>query len=507
MQKKRERGELMHQFDMWLDAVIEHSFDGIYITDGNAKTLKANKAYETITGLKKSEVVGYNMADLKNRGIVSESGSLIAIKEKRPVTIHQVFKTGKKALITSSPIFDENGQVIMVVTNVRDLTELYSLREEVEKTKAEELRLKRELSHVYGKVSSNENIIAQDRHSLQAFMMAGKVAPLDTTVMLLGETGVGKEVFAKYIYSGSRRKNESFIKVNCGAIPENLIESELFGYEKGAFTGADKNGKIGLFEAANHGTIFLDEVGELPLRMQVKLLRVLQEKEIERIGSSKPVKVDVRIIAATNRNLEEMVAQKLFREDLYYRLMVFPITIPPLRQRTEDILPLADFFLRELNGKYGLKKQFCEDACDMMKTYHWPGNIRELRNIVERAVIISTDQVIVPQNLPIYHMNTDNVINQQLNKDHTNAFSNSMDLNRLQYNRDSENILDNIDLNKLSDTIDLKSAIEQLELKYIHAAYEKYGNVRDAADSLGMTSSTFVRKRKRYQDHKYQQKS
>lgn len=476
-QRAAEMFASVEEANEWLDAVIEHSFDGIYITDGKANTVKANKAYETITGLKKSEVIGYNMADLEAKGIVSASGSLIAIREKRPVTIYQEFKTGKKALITSSPIYNEAGEVTMVVTNVRDLTELYSLREEVEKTRQEELRLKRELSHVYGNTSIGENVVAQDQNSLQAFLMAEKVAPLDTTVMLLGETGVGKEVFARFIYMGSERKKESFIKVNCGAIPESLIESELFGYEKGAFTGADRNGKIGLFEAANHGTIFLDEVGELPLRMQVKLLRVLQEKEIERIGSAKPVKVDVRVIAATNRNLEEMVEQKMFREDLYYRLMVFPITIPPLRKRTEDILPLAEHFLGELNGKYGFRKQFSESACSLLKDYAWPGNIRELRNIVERAVIISTEPLITPECLPI-----DVVDKKQI------AVKESLktDCNR------KEKLL-------LTETLDLKSAMEALELQYLQEAYAHFGNVRDAAESLGMTPSTFVRKRKRYQ--------
>lgn len=458
----------LEEANEWLDAIIEHSFDGIYITDGKANTIKANRAYETITGLKKSEVIGCNMEELEQKGIVSASGSLIAIREKRPVTIRQKFKTGKKALITSSPIYSEKGEIVMVVTNVRDLTELYSLREEVEKTKQEEMRLKRELSHVYEKFSVGEQIVAVDHNSLQAFVMADKVAPLDTTVMLLGETGVGKEVFAKYIYSGSRRKAESFIKVNCGAIPENLIESELFGYEKGAFTGADRNGKIGLFEAANNGTIFLDEIGELPMKLQVKLLRVLQEKEIERIGSSRPVKVNVRVIAATNRNLEEMVERKLFREDLYYRLMVFPITIPPLRERREDIIPLALRFLEELNGKYGFHRRFSREASQLMNDYHWPGNIRELRNIVERAVIISSEDEIMSDSLPVFSA----------------AGPSRADKKQKQM--------------LIGQVKDLKTAMEELELEYINQAYEKYGNVRDAAQSLGMTASTFVRKRKRY---------
>lgn len=283
-------------------------------------------------------------------------------------------------------------------------------------------------------------------------------------MILFGETGVGKEVFAKYIYQHSARKNKPFIKVNCGAIPANLVESELFGYEKGAFTGADKNGKMGLFELANTGTIFLDEVGELPLDMQVKLLRVLQEQEFERIGGRKPVKVDVRVLAATNRDLEEMVKQKTFRQDLYYRLMIFPVHIPPLRERPDDILPLAQLFLQTLNRKYDFKKYLSPLSAKMMQDYSWPGNIRELRNIIERAVIISNEDEIGPDALHLFTV-----------EDRPETKS---------------RVLDPVK--------DLKTAMEELELEYINHAYEKYGNVREAAESLGMTPSTFVRKRQKY---------
>lgn len=241
----------------------------------------------------------------------------------------------------------------MVVTNVRDLTEIYNLKAVVqEKTEAMN-RLALELEHLQTATEMPE-IIAKDETTLAAMLLANRVAAMDTTVILLGETGVGKEVIARYIFQHSHRAKNSFIKVNCGAIPENLIESELFGYESGAFTGANKNGKVGLFELANNGTLFLDEIGELPKDMQVKLLRALQEQEIMRVGGTKPVKINVRIIAATNRNLEEMVKDGTFREDLYYRLTVFPIVIPPLRMRKKDIIPLALFFLKKLNQKYQL---------------------------------------------------------------------------------------------------------------------------------------------------------
>lgn len=444
-----------------LEAVIEHSFDGIYITNGAADTIMVNHSYEQITGLKKEQVLGKNMKELEQSEIISVSGSLRAIKERRTITILQEFQTGKKAMITSAPVFDSEGKVEMVVTNVRDLTEIYHLKEKVEEKEQEEEKLRRSLEHEQQQLK-HENMIAQDRNTLKAAALAGRVAPLDATVMLLGETGVGKEVFAKYIYQHSNRKDQSFVKVNCGAIPENLIESELFGYEKGAFTGANKNGKMGLLKLADKGTIFLDEIGELPLSMQVKLLRAIQEQEIEPVGGTKPVKIDVRIIAATNRNLEKMMAAGEFREDLYYRLMVFPIEIPPLRERKADIALLAQFFLDNFNKKYNFQKKLSKSSLYMLNDYEWPGNIRELKNIIERAVIISGEDEIEPEHLSIVDKKSSR---------HTSSMP------------------------KL--TTDLKDYLEKLEYEYMKQAYEEYGNVRDAAKSLGMNFSTFVRKRKK----------
>jgi PAS domain S-box-containing protein len=459
-----------------LNEIIEHSFDGIYITDRDANTIKINHAYEEITGLKKEEVLGENMTNLVREKIISISGSLIVLKTKKPVTLQQHFKTGKQALITSSPIFDKIGQLVMVVTNVRDLTEIYKLKQEVqEKTEAIE-RLRLELNHMQQPLDET-NLVIKDDIALAAMLLANRVAPMDTTVLLLGETGVGKEVMAKYIYQHSLRSKNSFIKVNCGAIPVNLIESELFGYEKGAFTGASKFGKIGLFELANKGTLFLDEIGELPKDMQVKLLRALQEQEIFRVGGISPIKINTRIIAATNRNLEEMVQQKLFREDLYYRITVFPIYIPPLRTRPKDITPLAKLFLNKLNRKYNFKKYFSNVSVTLLNEYNWPGNIRELKNIVERAVIISSSDGINPEDLHIYQQ-------QGLNTKLEDA--------------ENDTVPEMNQKNGSHTTADLKSLLEDIEYRYLERAYQNFGNVRDASKSLGITASTFVRKRQKY---------
>ena len=463
-----------------LNAIIEHSFDGIFITDAKANVIRINHAYEVITGLKKEEVLGKNMADLVRNKLISESGSLQVIKTKQPVTLQQCFRSGKEALVTSSPIFDADGNFIMIVTNVRDLTEIYNLKAVVQEKTAAMDRLAMELEHLQTTSEDNQEIIAKDETTLAAMLLANRVASMDTTVILLGETGVGKEVMARYIFQHSHRAKNSFIKVNCGAIPENLIESELFGYEGGAFTGANKNGKIGLFELANNGTLFLDEIGELPKDMQVKLLRALQEQEIMRVGGTKPVKIDVRIIAATNRNLEEMVKDGTFREDLYYRLTVFPISIPPLRMRKKDVLPLALSFLEKLNQKYQLKKYFTDLSMQLLHEYDWPGNIRELKNIVERAIIISPSDAIKPEDLHIHSASKPIVIIKE------NEFSDN-----------TKNSLPP----PPEFPINLKRELKKIEYTYMTQAYEVFGNVRDAAKNLGLTPSTFVRKRKQYQQN------
>ncbi len=443
-----------------LSSIIENSYDGIYITDGEANTILINKAYETITGLSREDMLGKNMRDLEKNKIISCSGSLLVLDSGGPVTLHQEFRTGRKALITSSPVFDETGRITMVVTNVRDMTDIYSLKSQIERSEDAQERMGRELELIK-KDFMNYDLIAESPITLNVLRLADRVSELETLVILLGETGVGKEVFAKYIHLKSARKDQPFVRVNCGAIPENLIESELFGYEKGAFTGANREGKAGLFEVADGGTIFLDEIGELPLSMQVKLLRVLQEEEVQRVGAIKPVRVNVRVIAATNRPLEEMVRAGTFREDLYYRLMVFPLNIPPLRQRLGDIGPLVRHFTDVLNKKYGFHKQFSQESLSVMEEYLWPGNIRELKNVVERAIIISNSDVIMPDDLPLFQKrNTDS------------------------------------DPEAAKHISDLPAYIEKVEKKYIEAAYKQYGSVRKAAKSLNISPATFVRKRK-----------
>ncbi|KOA20362.1 transcriptional regulatory protein ZraR [Clostridium homopropionicum DSM 5847] len=450
-----------------LDAVIESSYDGIYVTDGNANTIKINKAYETITGLKRENMLNRNMHDLVKEGYVSKSGTLIVLKTKKSATIIQDFKSGKRVLISSNPIFDKYGNITMVVTNVRDVTELYELEEELAKNKKLTEKYYSEIEAMRAQLLTKSDLVAEDKKTIDLLEVVKRVSKVDTTILLLGETGVGKEEVAKYIHKNSLRSDKNFIKINCGAIPENLIESELFGYEKGAFTGANREGKMGLFEVADGGTMFLDEVGELPLNVQVKLLRVLQESEIERVGGVKPIKVDVRIIAATNRDLEEMIVAKTFRSDLFYRLNVVPLTIPSLRERREDIIPLVQYYLSKLNSKYKLKKSFSAEAIKAMYNYNWPGNVRELKNMVERVVVMSSCDKILKSDLPI--------------SNHVNAIETSINCGEI---------------------CNLKDAVEKVEAELITKAFNKAGNVREAAKILGIDAATFVRKRKRYIDKK-----
>ncbi len=445
-----------------LEAIIQTSYDGIYITDGQAKTIMINNSYERITGLKGEQVIGQYMQDLVKNGIISKSATLKVLELKQPVTISQKFNTGKNALVTGTPFYDTNGKIQMVVTNVRDITELEKLREKYNESKTENIKYKSLIEELKKQIAGNDFIVAEDEEMLNMLLLAKRVAQVDTTVIIYGETGAGKEVLAKYIYNNSLRNDKPFIKINCGAIPESLIESEFFGYADGAFTGAAKGGKIGTFEAANNGTLLLDEIGELPLSMQVKLLRVLQDGEIEKVGSNKTIKVDVRIIAATNRNLQEMVERGEFREDLFYRLNVVPLRVLPLRKRRSSIIPTVEYFMNIFNEKYGVEKTLSKDVLRYLYEYCWPGNVRELRNLVERIIITTIGDVIQVSDLPSH-------ISEAVDMHHENVIH-----------------------TKLSD------ALECLEKDMIFKAYERHKNVRGAAKELGIDPSTFVRKRQKY---------
>ncbi|HZG73394.1 MAG TPA: sigma 54-interacting transcriptional regulator, partial [Chondromyces sp.] len=332
------------------EAIINSSFDPIFVADKYGYGVLMSDAYTMVTGLRKEQLVGKHMRDLVKEGLISDSISLHVLKKKERMTMVQIVN-GKELLVTGNPIFDENGEIAAVVTNLRDVSVLNSLKEELNRTKELAEKYWRELERYQEKekMNTHEGIIANSSNMAMVVDLAQKIARVQSTVLLLGESGVGKEVIANLIQKLSDRADKPFIKINCAAIPKDLLESELFGYEKGAFTGANEKGRPGLFEQAHTGTIFLDEIGEMPLQLQVKLLRVLQEYEVVRIGGGKTIKIDVRIISATNKDLESLVAKGEFRQDLYYRLNIVPIRIPALRERQEDIPLLAHYFLNKVN--------------------------------------------------------------------------------------------------------------------------------------------------------------
>ena len=360
---------------------------GIYIGDGNGNTLLVNKESEKTGGISREELRGQNMADLIKKGYVTESSIIKAIESRREESIIQELGDGGELFITGFPVV-EKGKVDIVVCTERDITEVNNLKHLLEETKANAEIYGKELEYLrLGARNGDSQIIAESYEMRNVLEKAKRVAGLDTTVLLLGESGTGKELLAEYIFRHSKKKNKAFVKINCAAIPENLIESEFFGYERGSFTGADKEGKIGIFEACKGGTLFLDEIGDLPVQMQSKLLRALQEKEIRRIGGKENISVEVRIVAATNVDLVKAVQEGKFREDLYYRLNVIPILMPPLRMRKEDVEPLTLHFIELFNKKYSLSKEILAEGIAVLKGYEWPGNVRELSNVIERSMI------------------------------------------------------------------------------------------------------------------------
>ncbi|WP_027415356.1 sigma-54 interaction domain-containing protein [Aneurinibacillus terranovensis] len=446
-----------------LDTIIENSYDVIYITDRDGKTLKTNSAIERITGIPKQYYIGRNVSQLVTRGVLQESVTFKVIEKKKPVSIIQRNFAGKETLMTGSPIFNEAGEVEKVVTNIRDLSELNELRNELDKVKELNNQYKKELDKLKAKKITIPEVIIESQEMKEIYEMGERIADVDATVLILGETGVGKDVLARHIYrSGNRYGKGEFVKINCGAIPHELLESELFGYEAGAFTGANRTGKAGMFELAHKGVLFLDEVGELPLALQVKLLRALQEKQIQRIGGTKPKDVDVRVIAATNRNLKEMVSQGTFREDLFYRLNVLPLSLPSLRNRRDDILPLVQYYLEKLNGKYGLTKEFDRGLREFFYHYSWPGNVRELANLIERLILTVTSKTITPDDLPV------------------------------EYQEGEEKLV------RYTKVITLKEAVETAERELLALAVKKFPSTYSMAEVLGTSQPTIVRKLKKY---------
>lgn len=442
-----------------INVFLESSFDGILVTDKRGRVIRINSAWEKMFSISRKDVLGKTTQELIKRGVYEQSAAQKAVETGKVATV--MFENrGRKIIATGNPVYDGDGQLTSAVVNVRDITELENLRQQLERQQKLAERYSNEIKEMRRQQQQYSDIICQSKEMRQVMDMVSRVAEVDATVLVTGESGVGKEVVVRYIHRLSHRKDGPLVKINCGAIPPSLIESEMFGYEPGAFTGARKQGKMGLFELANGGTLFLDEIGEVNLDMQVKLLRAIQDREIIKIGSVKPIQIDTRIIAATNRDLKKMIKEGKFREDLFYRLNVINIHIQPLRCRKDDIAPLLRYFLRKYNAKYGKSKRFSNQTVNVLIDYSWPGNIRELENLVENLVVLVTGEEILPEHLPEYCFQSIHSEEQVFVKG----------------------------------ILPLKTAKRMLEKQLLTNAQEKYQTTREIAQALEVNQSTVVRK-------------
>ncbi|MEH7354560.1 sigma 54-interacting transcriptional regulator [Neobacillus drentensis] len=378
-----------------LNAILSSIYDEILVVNAKGELIRfSENIIQDFWNVDLNELIGKNILELEDRGLFTPSVTRLVIKKKKKVSVVQETHNGRKILAVGNPVFNKKNELDRIIIASRDITETTRLKSELQEMRKISEQYKKELDDFKSKDRFLKKLIYCSPKMEKIMNQVKKIADFSSTVLLHGESGVGKEVIAQAIHQLGKRSQKPFFKLNCGAIPENLLESELFGYAKGAFTGADKNGKEGYFKQADGGILFLDEIGEMPLHLQVKLLRVLQEQEVIPVGSTTPTQVNVQIIAATNKNLAKMVEEGRFREDLYYRLHVIPIHIPALRERTEDISLLAFHFLQQLNEKYDRNYHLTPDAVNVLEFYPWPGNVRELQNIIERLVVTADDPAI-----------------------------------------------------------------------------------------------------------------
>ena len=447
--------------------------DAVFIDDADGVCQWCNDACEEMYNIEYDEIVGRHVEDLEKSGIFTPSVTRRVLEEKREITIIHENRFGRRLLTTGSPVFVPmtSGEwvaagegrysrtIAFVLTTSRDITQISTVQEQPDTPgsallKARNLDVPEDIDTSF--------IVSESEAMHNVMALTKKLASVNTTVLITGESGVGKGLIARQLHEEGVRWKKPFVTVNCGAIPDNLIESELFGYVAGAFTGSRADGKQGLFEAAQDGTIFLDEISELPLNLQVKLLQVIQERQITPVGGTRPIPVDVRIISATNRNLEELVKEGRFREDLYYRLNVVPINVPALRERPADIIPLIQMNIARCNRELGETKSISPDALSILLKYPWPGNIRELQNIIERLVITTSHNVITEDDIFIF-------------------IKEAAEDNQINY----------------ADT-SLAAALERAEKEILSRALENYKSTRAIARVLKVSQPTIVRKLNKY---------
>lgn len=458
--------------------VLDALNDAIYVLDKDGNVIYANNATVKLFGYSKSEMLKLNVYELNQNGTINICLLANTLEEKKQITRIQIFVTrtypkGKKMLVTQFPVFDESGQVKISVGIIRDIRDLvlaynsYSIEEG-------------RIQFGQQKRKPLNNIIAADPKTLKLIGELERAANSDAAILITGESGVGKEVFADYIHSFSGRNNEKMVRINCASLPETLLEAELFGYEKGAFTGASATGKAGLIEEANHGTLFLDEINSMPLSIQGKMLRVLDTKIFRRIGSNKEIHVNFRLLSATNEDLQELIQEKKFRQDLYFRCNVIPINIPPLRERPKDIIKLCNFYLDYYNEKYSTNKALAEPLYQRLAQYAWPGNVRELKNFIERLILMTDESAQLIQDIPETLSDLTDIPNKPFTISPAENAMNHGEFRAVYNNKKS-----------------LKEQSAAFENWLIEQAVLGNGSLSKAAKQLQIDKTTLIRKRKK----------
>ncbi len=445
--------------------ILDTYSDGIFITKADGTALFSNSHYEDITNIDLQTIIGKSVYSMESKGLFTPLVTPTILETKKDYTVFQLFRSGKHAIITGSPIYDMSGDIILILICVTPLTnsQLIKISKEFFEPAA---KTKKELNQ-----DTQIDVIAESDEMRQVVQDILKVAHYDVPILILGESGTGKEVFSSIIHASSKRRFNPFIKVNCSAISPTLLDAELFGYEAGAFTGASPKGKAGIFETADNGTLLLDEIGDMPLDTQAKILRVVQNGEIYRVGGWTPIKVNTRIVAATNKDLKMMVSGGKFRKDLYYRLNVISVYLPPLRNRKQDIIPLLLHYCYIFNKKYSVNKVFSQELLDVLSEYSWPGNVRELQNLVERMFLLCMEDTFKPEHFYKTYLKEE------------------------QRGSDFEAFEDEITVKGIPPLPDSVKALEKI---IVSRALNKTGNTRKAAQLLGVSQTTVMRKIKEY---------
>ena len=379
-----------------LETILNASSESIWVCDGQGLILSLNKAAEKMLNVRARELIGQHIGILETQWKIDRSVTLEVLKTRQAVTaIQRVSKPKRQLLVTGTPVFGDDGEIEMVIANERDLTHLNQLQDDLQAAQKASSRYMEELTSLNLHELKEQSIIAESKEMQQVIATAVKLSRRKISpILVLGESGTGKGLIAKFIHSRTYDNDKPFVQLNCAALPETLLEAELFGYEKGAFTGAKDKGKIGLFEMAKGGTLFLDELGEMSLPVQAKLLKCLEEREIMPLGGLKPIKIDCSIIAATNANLKKQIQEKKFRQDLFFRINTFTITLPPLRKRPEDIFEMIIFFMKKYTTRYGVNRKLSSTCIKKIQSYSFPGNIRELKNLLKKAVVMGESDIL-----------------------------------------------------------------------------------------------------------------